>query len=198
MRAVPRRRIPRCADADLRQLFFPRLAAALARGEFAGSMGQRRTQVAGTLIKVAGLSALFVAAAHAQTQAERQAAAPAAVQSARAQLHVTLDFAPHMSSETPLLRIEPYRRVLSDFVQRIRVCEAAGVELRSITVIVSLDRNQRPHLARAEARRRQGHIRAALVSAGAPGDKIVMEPTVEMSGMMRARITANFTDPCPR
>jgi hypothetical protein len=61
--------------------------------------------------------------------------------------------------------------LLNDFMARIRACEAAGGELRSITIATSADPGQSANAARAQIQRRQQRVREALVGLGAPADK---------------------------
>jgi outer membrane protein OmpA-like peptidoglycan-associated protein len=149
------------------------------------------------LIKAAGISLLLALGACAQTQTE--AAAPAATSqtvaatpSPRAECapaHVTLYFGEQLSSDEPV--VTP---LLNDFMGRVRACEAAGGELRSITVSTTADPGQSPGDARAQVRRRVERVRAALVNAGAPADKIV-EGAAETSPQVmgrRAEITADL------
>lgn len=152
------------------------------------------------LIKAAGISLLLMLGACAQTQTETQAAAPApapaeaavaAAPSPRAECvpaHVTLYFGEQVASDEPV--VTP---LLNDFVARIRACEAAGGELRSISVVTSADPGQSAAEGRAQVTRRQARVRDALVNAGAPADKIVAGTERQESVMgRRAEITADL------
>jgi hypothetical protein len=102
--------------------------------------------------------------------------------------HVTLYFGETVSSDEPV--VTP---LLNDFMSRIRACEAAGGELRTITIATSADPGQGVTEARAQVTRRQERVRAALVNAGAPADKIVGARETQ-TGIMarRADITADL------
>jgi len=102
--------------------------------------------------------------------------------------HVTLYFGETVASDEPV--VTP---LLNDFMQRVRACEAAGGELRSITIATSADPGQSTTEARAQVTRRQDRVRAALVNAGAPADKIVGARETQ-TGIMarRADITADL------
>lgn len=128
------------------------------------------------LITAAGFSLLMALGACTQTQAA-DSAPPAHAQvvamspSPRpecAPAHVTLYFGDQVSSDEPV--VTP---LLNDFMEHIRACQAAGGELRSITINTVADPGQSAADGRAQVERRQGRVRAALVSAGAPADKIV-------------------------
>jgi hypothetical protein len=119
------------------------------------------------------------AAAAPATPSPRAACAPA---------QVTLYFGEQVASDEPV--VTP---LLNDFMSRIRACEAAGGELRSITIATSADPGQSASEARAQVQRRQERVRAALVNAGAPGDKIVGATEAQQSIMgRRADITADL------
>lgn len=149
------------------------------------------------LTHIAGISVCLALGACAATQAQAPAAdqpAAQAVVSAPsprpecAPAHVTLYFGEQVASDEPV--VTP---LLNDFMQRVRACEAAGGELRSIAVVSSADPGQSPSNARAQIRRRVERVRAALVSVGAPADKIV-EGAAPQSQIMgrRAEITADL------
>lgn len=149
---------------------------------------------------ITGLGALLLLGACAQTpipvqQASAQvaaSAAAAAVPSPRAECapaHVTLYFGEQISSDEPV--VTP---LLNDFMARIRACEAAGGELRAITIVTSADPGQNAGDARAQVRRRVDRVRAALVQVGAPAEKISegqAAPAAQVMGR-RAEITANL------
>lgn len=150
------------------------------------------------LIKAAGVSLLLALGACSWTQAMSEPdAVPPAVQtvasppSPRAECaptHVTLYFGEQVASDEPV--VTP---LLNDFMNRIRACEAAGGELRSISVVTSADPGQSASDARAQVARRQERVRAALVNVGAPGDKIVASAERQDSVMgRRAEITADL------
>ena len=150
------------------------------------------------LIKAAGISLLLALGACSWTQAETEAAAPVAAQAVVAEApspraectpaQVTLYFGEQVASDEPV--VTP---LLNDFMARIRACEAAGGELRSISVVTSADPGQSAADARAQVARRQARVRAALVNAGAPDDKIVAGTERQESVMgRRAEITANL------
>lgn len=147
-----------------------------------------------TLIKAAGISLLLALGACAQTQAVSEPAATVVAVSPSprpecAPAHVTLYFGEQISSDEPV--VTP---LLGEFMQRIRGCEAAGGELRSITVVATPDPGQSPADARAQARRRVERVSAALVNAGAAADKISegVAPATEEIMSRRAEITANL------
>lgn len=128
------------------------------------------------LITAAGFSLLMALGACTQTQAV-ESAPPAHAQvvamspSPRpecAPAHVTLYFGEQVASDEPV--VTP---LLNDFMERIHACQAAGGELRSITIDTVADPGQSAADGRAQVERRQGRVRAALVNAGAPADKIV-------------------------
>ena len=119
------------------------------------------------------------------------AATPSPTPSPRAECataHVTLYFAEQVASDEPV--VTP---LLNDFMDQIRACEAAGGELRSITIAASSDPGQSASNARAQIQRRQERVRAALVNLGAPADKIT-GATAEAGAVMgrRAEITADL------
>lgn len=151
------------------------------------------------LIKAAGISLLLALGACAQSQAtSAPAAAPAATTVAAvspsprpecAPAQVTLYFGEQVASDEPV--VTP---LLNDFMQRIRACEAAGGELRQIAVVATADPGQSPVDARAQVHRRVERVRAALVNAGAPADKVIEGPPAPAEQIMgrRAEITANL------
>lgn len=149
------------------------------------------------LIKAAGFTVLLALGACAQTQAET-AAAPVATQvvastpSPRpecAPADVTLYFGEQVASDEPV--VTP---LLNDFMDRVRACEAAGGELRSITIVTTADAGQSAADARAQVRRRVERVTAALVNVGAPADKIVEGPSAPAGQVMgrRAEIRADL------
>jgi len=101
---------------------------------------------------------------------------------------VTLYFGEQVASDEPV--VSP---LLNDFMDRIRACEAAGGEVRSITVTTSADPGQSASERRLQIQRRQERVRTALVNAGAPADKIVGAQESQDSIMgRRADITADL------
>lgn len=154
-----------------------------------------------TQITVAGVSLLLGLGACAQTQTELPVADPvptaapvAAAPSPRAECapaHVTLYFGEQVASDEPV--VTP---LLNDFMARIRACEEAGGELRSITIVAAADPGLSVADARAQVRRRQERVRAALVHQGAPTDKIVNGEPVQAAEAAvmgrRADITADL------
>lgn len=150
------------------------------------------------LIKLAGISVALALGACAQTQtadhaahAAPVAAAAPATPSPRAECapaNVTLYFGEQVASDEPV--VTP---LLNDFMAQVRACEAAGGELRRITVATSADPGQSITDSRAQVQRRVERISAALVNAGAPADKIV-GAEAQQGGIMgrRAEITADL------
>jgi hypothetical protein len=151
------------------------------------------------LIKVAGSSLLLAlggcmhAQMHAPSQSEPAAAeVAAATPSPRAECapaQVTLYFGEQVASDEPV--VTP---LLNQLMERIHACEAAGGELRVLTIVASADPGQRARAARDQVRRRQARVRAVLVDMGAPADKIVYSaapPSTEIMGR-RAEITADL------
>lgn len=102
--------------------------------------------------------------------------------------HVTLYFSERVASDEPV--VTP---LLNDFMDRIRACETAGGELRSVIVAVSADPGQSAGDAAAQIQRRYGRVRAALVELGVPEGKIG-GAVGAAGGLMgrRAEITANL------
>jgi len=149
------------------------------------------------LIKAAGVSLLLALGACSMTQTHTGAARAAttavtASPSPRAECapaHVTLYFGEQLASDEPV--VTP---LLNDFMGRVRACEAAGGELRSITVSTTADAGQSPSDARAQVRRRVERVRAALVNVGAPAGKIVEGAAGASQQVMgrRAEITADL------
>lgn len=147
------------------------------------------------LITAAGATVLLALGACAQTQTQAQAAAPAVAASPAspraecAPAHVTLYFGEQIASDEPV--VTP---LLNDFMARIRACEAAGGELRAITIVASADQGQSAGEGRAQVRRRVERVRAALVNAGAPADKIAEGAAAPAAPVMgrRAEITADL------
>ncbi len=130
-----------------------------------------------SLLTATGVSLALALGACAQTQSAEAPAATtpttvaAATPSPRgecAPAEVTLYFGEQVASDEPV--VTP---LLNDFMMRIHGCEAAGGELRSITINTVADPGQSASEGRAQVQRRQARVRAALVSAGAPEDKIV-------------------------
>jgi hypothetical protein len=172
---------------------------ALARPNGLGNMpANKGDPMTHALIKAAGISLLLAAGACSWTQSMSEPdAAPPAVQtlasppSPRAECapaQVTLYFGEQVASDEPV--VTP---LLNDFMSRIRACEAAGGELRAITIVTSADPGQSAAEGRAQVARRQARVRAALVNAGAPDDKIVAGQERQDSVMgRRAEITANL------
>lgn len=150
------------------------------------------------LITIAGMSLLLALGACAQTQmqaapADEPAAALAAPSEPSprpecAPAQVTLYFTEEVASDEPV--VTP---LLNDFMERIRACEAAGGELRTISIVTSADSGQSARDARAQVRRRVERVRAALVNMGAPADKIVegVAPSAPIMGR-RADIAADL------
>jgi hypothetical protein len=81
--------------------------------------------------------------------------------------HVTLYFTEAVASDQPV--VAP---LLQDLMDRVHACEAAGGELRGITIATSADPGQSAREAAEQVRRRQDRVRDALVSLGVPADKI--------------------------
>lgn len=124
-----------------------------------------------------------------QTAASAPAApSPPSPRAECAPAHVTLYFTEQVASDEPV--VTP---LLNDFMARIRGCEAAGGELRSITIATTADPGQSASEARAQIQRRQQRVSAALVNLGAPADKIT-GATAPAEGVMgrRADITADL------
>lgn len=147
-----------------------------------------------SLLRSAGVSLALALGACAQTGAlEQPPAAPVAAStpSPRAECapaHVTLYFTEQVASDEPV--VTP---LLNDFMSHIRACEAAGGELRSITIATSADPGQSASEARAQLQRREQRVRAALVNLGAPDEKIAAV-AAQAGGVMgrRAEITADL------
>lgn len=119
------------------------------------------------------------AAAVSSTPSPRAECAPA---------QVTLYFSEQVASDEPV--VTP---LLNDFMDRIRACEAAGGELRSITIATSADPGQSAGDARAQIERRQQRVTAALVNRGAPEAKIAGATTNTGAVMgRRAEVTADL------
>lgn len=151
-------------------------------------------------VRVLVVAAMLGLAGCASTPAESEhAAAPSAatVQAVSisprpecAPAHVTLYFTEQVSSDEPV--VTP---LLNDFMARIRGCQAAGGELRAITIATTADAGQSAAEARAQIHRRQERVRAALVNAGAPADKITTAAESAHEGAVmsrRAEITADL------
>lgn len=145
-------------------------------------------------------AALLALGACSQTVSLEQPSAPAPTQTAAvpstpspraecAPTHVTLYFGDQVASDEPV--VTP---LLNDFMGRIRACEAAGGELRAITISTTADPDQSVAESRAQVRRRLDRVRAALVNQGAPADKIhdgASAPAGQVMGR-RAEITADL------
>lgn len=102
--------------------------------------------------------------------------------------HVTLYFSEQVASDEPVAT-----PLLNDFMGRIRACEAAGGELRAITIATTADPGQSASAARAQIERRQQRVSAALVNLGAPADKIAGARAQSEAVMgRRADITADL------
>ena len=128
-----------------------------------------------------------LASGHAPAAASAAASAPSP-RAECAAAHVTLYFAEQVASDEPV--VTP---LLNDFMGRIHACEAAGGELRSITIVTSADPGQSSADARAQIQRRQDRVRTALVNLGAPTAKITgaTAPPDAVMGR-RAEITADL------
>lgn len=148
-------------------------------------------------IKAAGISVLLALGACVSAHSDHATPAPAAAAVAStpspraecAPAHVTLYFGEQVQSDEPV--VTP---LLNDFMGRVRACEAAGGELRSISIVTSADPGQSGADARAQVQRRIERVRAALVNAGAPTDKIRegAAPTTTQIMGRRAEITADL------
>lgn len=143
-----------------------------------------------TLFVSAALIASGCASAPATSTAPAASTVAASTPSPRAECapaQVTLYFGSEIASDEPV--VTP---LLNDFMEHIRRCETAGGELRSITIVASADPDQSPAATRAQVERRQARVRAALVHAGAPANKIVDGPPMRADAVMgrRAEITA--------
>lgn len=149
-----------------------------------------------SLLRTVGVALALALGACASNGAPEQAAAPAvqaapATPSPRAECapaHVTLYFGEQVSSDEPV--VTP---LLNDFMARIRACEAAGGELRSIVIATAADPGQSASDGRAQVQRRVERVRAALVDLGAPTAKIA-GATTDTGAIMgrRAEITADL------
>lgn len=149
-----------------------------------------------TLLHSAALAAILALAACAETggalpifvsPTQTQASAPSP-RAECAPAHVTLYFSEQVASDEPV--VTP---LLNDFMGRIRACEAAGGELRGITVATAADPGQSQSDGRAQVARRVERVRAALVDLGAPAEKISGATTDTGSVMgRRAEITADL------
>ena len=147
-----------------------------------------------SFLRAVGVSLALTLGACAQTAAT--APAPAAMAAAGtpspraecAPAHVTLYFSEQVASDEPVTT-----PLLNDFMGRIRTCEAAGGELRAITIATTADPGQNASDSHAQIQRRQNRVRAALVNLGAPEAKIT-GATTQTDGMMsrRAEITADL------
>jgi hypothetical protein len=148
------------------------------------------------VLRAFGVSLVLALGACAMMGASEQPTAPAAPVVASepspraecASAHVTLYFSEQVASDEPV--VTP---LLDDFMGRIRACEAAGGELRAITIATSADDGQSARDARAQIERRQQRVSAALVNLGAPADKIT-GATAQTGAVMgrRADITADL------
>ena len=84
--------------------------------------------------------------------------------------------------------------LLGRLMEQVNACTAAGGELRELRVTAYPDRGASRASAEAEMRARAARVRAALVEAGAPNEKIrIVRPRGE-SGVMqrRAEVTADL------
>jgi hypothetical protein len=102
--------------------------------------------------------------------------------------HVTLYFTDQVQSDEPVAM-----PLLQDLMNRVHACETAGGELRGITIATSADPGQSQREGAEQVRRRQERVTNALVSLGAPADKIhdrVERPDAVMG--RRAEITADL------
>jgi hypothetical protein len=115
-------------------------------------------------------------------------ASPPSPRAECAPAHVTLYFSEQVASDEPV--VTP---LLNDFMTRIRACEAAGGELRAVTIATSADPGQSGSDARAQIERRQQRVSAALVDLGVPAAKIT-GATAQSGAVMgrRADITADL------
>jgi hypothetical protein len=115
-------------------------------------------------------------------------ASPPSPRAECAPAQVTLYFSEQVASDEPV--VTP---LLNDFMDRIRACEGAGGELRSITIATTADSGQSAREARAQIERRHERVSAALVNLGVPADKIT-GATAEAGAVMgrRADITADL------
>lgn len=147
-----------------------------------------------SVLRAVGVSIVLALAACAQTEAPQPAPVAAAATSPpspRAECtptHVTLYFAEQVASDEPVAT-----PLLNEFMNRIRACEAAGGELRAITIATSADPGQNANDARAQVERRVARVSAALVERGAPAAKI-SAARVQPGAIMgrRADITADL------
>jgi len=167
------------------------LIAWLARAGENGALSGEKSML---FLRSVGVSLALALGACAQTGAPEQATAALAVTSTpspRAECtpaHVTLYFSEQVASDEPVAT-----PLLNDFMGRIRACEAAGGELRSITIATSADPGQNAREARAQIQRRQHRVAVALVDLGAPAAKIA-GATAQADAVMgrRAEITADL------
>jgi hypothetical protein len=134
------------------------------------------------------LGACALPGAPEQPPAAQVVASPPSPRAECATAHVTLYFSEQVSSDEPV--VTP---LLTDFMNQIHACEAAGGELRSITIATSADPGQGASAARAQIQRRQERVSAALVNLGAPAAKITgaTAPAGSVMGR-RADITADL------
>ncbi|WP_395644517.1 hypothetical protein [Terricaulis sp.] len=148
-----------------------------------------------TLIQSAGIAIVLALAACAQTggapapaPVAQTVTAPPSPRAECAPAHVTLYFGEQVASDEPV--VTP---LLNDFMARIHACEAAGGELRGITIATAADAGQSQSDARAQVQRRIERVRAALVAQGAPAAKI-SGATTDTGAIMsrRAEITADL------
>lgn len=149
------------------------------------------------VIKGAGVAVVLALGACAQTVSDVQPAAVAtqAAPSAPsprpecAPAHVTLYFGEQVASDEPV--VTP---LLNQLLERVHACEAAGGELRALSIATTADPGQSARAARDQVRRRQERVRAVLVDMGAPADKIVYSAVAPSDQIMgrRAEITADL------
>jgi len=141
-----------------------------------------------SLILALGACTHMMGSDHASAAAAPAAASAPSPRAECATAHVTLYFAEQVASDEPV--VTP---LLNDFMGRIHACEAAGGQLRAITIATSADPGQSSADARAQIMRRQERVRAALVNLGAPTAKISGAATPADSVMgRRAEITADL------
>mgnify|MGYP002625143124 CR=1 FL=1 len=85
--------------------------------------------------------------------------------------------------------------LLTQLMQRVNACQGAGGELREIRIVAYPDSGANRSMREAEMRMRGARVRAALVAAGAPEDKIrVVRPRGDLRQVMqrRAEVTADL------
>ena len=147
-----------------------------------------------TILRAVSVSLALALGACAQTGASAPPPAAPAVSSTpspRAECApalLTLYFSEQVASDEPV--VTP---LLNDFMSRIRACEAAGGELRGVTIATAADPGQSAGEARAQIQRRQQRVTAALVNLGVPEAKIA-GATTDTGAVMarRAEVTADL------